>query len=146
LIFGPADSVGWWDERFIGPLGVVRGAGLILTAAGLGLAVWARMHLGRFWTGDVAVLGRHELIERGPYARLRHPIYSGVLLAAAGTVVSIGERRALFGFACLMLGLWWKARREEGFMRRELGTAYDDYRQRTGFLIPPLRRRGARIR
>ena len=69
--------------------------GLALLCAGLAFAVWARVELGRNWSGSVTVKEGHELIRSGPYAYVRHPIYTGLIAALIGTAVIIGTLRAL---------------------------------------------------
>ena len=81
----------------------------------------------------------HELIPSGPYARVRHPIYSGIALAMIGTAVFVGEWRALLGAVILIVGHWQKARREEALLASKFGPAYEEYRNRTGSLLPRLR-------
>lgn len=69
--------------------------GLLMVICGLAFAVWARIHLGRNWSGTVTVKEDHELIRSGPYGIVRHPIYTGLLLAIAGTAIVFGEWRAV---------------------------------------------------
>lgn len=107
-----------------------------LTAAGLGFTVWARVHLGRNWSASVTVKEKHELITSGPYAIVRHPIYSGLLLAFLGTAVALGELRGLLALAIAAASFWPKLRREERFMVKQFGDAYEGYRQRVAGLIP----------
>jgi protein-S-isoprenylcysteine O-methyltransferase Ste14 len=78
----------------------------------------------------------HQLICSWPYAWVRHPIYTGMLLACVGTVVFVGEWRAALGILFAIIGLAIKARKEELLMRAEFGELYEEYRKRTGFLIP----------
>ncbi len=112
--------------------------GAALTFAGLLFAIWARLYLGKNWSGMVTVKHDHELIRTGPYRFVRHPIYSGILLALTGTVLC---RRNVWGFLGVMLvwlGLWLKSRLEEGFMAETFGSQYDDYRRTTGGILPRL--------
>jgi protein-S-isoprenylcysteine O-methyltransferase Ste14 len=122
-------------RRFVpaGPLFPVLG--VVLLAAGLGIAVWARRHLGRNWSSNVVVKQDHTLIRTGPYRRLRHPIYSGLLLAFLGTAVTIGEWRALLAFALCFLSFALKSRAEEARMR-ETFPEYDQYRRETSAIVP----------
>jgi protein-S-isoprenylcysteine O-methyltransferase Ste14 len=112
------------------------GAGL--TAAGLALAVWARVHLGRNWSASVTIKRQHELVVSGPYGMVRHPIYSGLLLAFLGTAVALGELRGLLALAIAAASLWPKLKREERFMIEQFGDAYTAYGQRVPALIPHL--------
>lgn len=111
-----------------------------LVIAGLAFTWWARLHLGRLWSGNVARKADHHIVDTGPYALTRHPIYTGILLAMLGTVLAIGRPIALVGFVMITIGLWMKARLEEQFLRGELGAAaYDAYARRTPMLVPFLR-------
>jgi protein-S-isoprenylcysteine O-methyltransferase Ste14 len=138
LLSGGIIALGPLDRHFVEAVAWASGIAMVFVVGGLALAVWARIHLGRFWTGDVGIVDRPELIREGPYARIRHPIYTGVLLAAAGTALGIGEIRAVIGFALLFVGLYWKALREEGFLLRAFGRTYEEYRERAGFLLPKI--------
>jgi protein-S-isoprenylcysteine O-methyltransferase Ste14 len=133
-------------NRHLGPLSArflperfwLEAAGVILTAAGLGFAIWARRHLGTNWSGEVTVKRDHELIRSGPYALARHPIYTGLALAFAGTAVAIGEWRGLLALALAVASFWYKLRIEERVMRETFGSAYDDYARDVKALIPFL--------
>ena len=78
----------------------------------------------------------HQLIQSGPYARVRHPIYSGILLALIGTALFVGEWRAPLGVLIFFAGHWWKALREEALLAGQFGASYEEYRRRTGSLLP----------
>lgn len=109
----------------------------LLTIPGFLFAWWARLHLGRLWSGWVARKEGHYLVDTGPYAIVRHPIYTGLLLATLATAVAQATLPALAGCALIALGLWLKARLEEEFLRQELGAeAYDSYRRRVPMLLP----------
>ena len=109
----------------------------VAIALGFGFCWWARLHLGKLWSANVTRKEGHQVIDTGPYGLVRHPIYTGVLLAAFATAVLQGTLLALIG-AVLMTGAWyWKARIEENFLRQELGKdSYDDYAARVAMLIP----------
>ena len=95
---------GWipqvFHRRFVPAGAPAQVAGLVLLAAGLGFTVWARRHLGRNWSASVVVKEDHALVRSGPYRQVRHPIYTGMLLAFLGTAVAVGEWRGL------MVGCW----------------------------------------
>jgi protein-S-isoprenylcysteine O-methyltransferase Ste14 len=112
--------------------------GLVLTVLGLALAIWARVILGRNWSGTVTFKENHELIERGPYAWARHPIYTGMLLMFLGTALAIGTLAGLVGFPVLFLSFWIKYRQEEALMLEHFGDRYRAYMQRVSALIPFL--------
>ena len=112
--------------------------GALLVAAGLGFAVWARMHLAGNWSGTVTVKQDHELVRSGPYALVRHPIYTGLLLAAVGTVVAIDRWSALVALALMAAAFLRKIVIEERFMADAFGPAYAAYSRTTPRLVPYL--------
>ena len=108
-----------------------------VAAAGFLFAWWARIYLGRLWSGVITRKEGHKVVDKGPYGIVRHPIYTGILLAAIATFVVTGTLHAILGAACLIVGYWIKARLEERFLRAELGAeAYDSYRRRVPMLVP----------
>jgi protein-S-isoprenylcysteine O-methyltransferase Ste14 len=127
--------LGW---RFVPrSLGIVW-AGVVLTAVGVALAIWARWHLGRNWSDKVVLKVDHELIRSGPYAYLRHPIYTGVLLAVAGTALAIGEWRGILALALLGTNYYVKATREERILTEKFGEKFAEHKKATGFFLPGL--------
>ena len=143
LIFARWFSIGPLGRRFVAPSPEIRIAGIVLTAAGLALAFWARFHLGRNWSSQITLKEGHTLICSGPYLYLRHPIYSGILLALAGTALTVGLYRALLGVALAVIVFLWKARQEDAWLARAFGEQFERQRQRTGRLLPRLRRTAA---
>lgn len=114
-----------------------------LTFAGLLFTWWARLHLGRLWSGEITRKEGHRVIDTGPYALVRHPIYTGIIAAALATAAAEATATALAGWALIALGLWLKARAEERFLAVELGQeAYVAYRRRVPMLVPFLSLRG----
>ena len=107
-----------------------------VTAAGLGFAVWARLHIGRDWSGIVTIKEGHELVTTGPYAIVRHPIYTGLLLAFAGSAMARGEWRGVLALAIAWAALWRKLRLEEKWMLELFGERYAEYRRRVPALMP----------
>jgi protein-S-isoprenylcysteine O-methyltransferase Ste14 len=128
----------WLSGRFVPRNDWAFGAGALLTAAGLLFAVWARRHIGRNWSAIVTLKQDHELITSGPYALVRHPIYTGLLFAFAGSALAVGEWRGLVAVAIVLASLWRKLRLEERWMRERFGAAYDDYARRVKALVPFL--------
>ncbi|HUB09389.1 MAG TPA: isoprenylcysteine carboxylmethyltransferase family protein [Myxococcales bacterium] len=106
------------------------------TAAGIGLAIDARIVLGRNWSGRVTVKEGHELVVRGPYRLVRHPIYTGLLLAFLGTAILHAQAADFAGVAIFAFAYVAKLREEERFMQAEFGEAYASYRARVKALIP----------
>jgi protein-S-isoprenylcysteine O-methyltransferase Ste14 len=113
--------------------------GVTLTAVGVGFAIWARFYLGQNWSGAVTIKVDHQLIRSGPYAWVRHPIYTGFLLAIIGTAVTRRELRGLIAIVLLGLAFWIKIQMEEVFMRKTFGPEYEEYSAATGALIPRFR-------
>lgn len=118
--------------------------GLAALIAGLGFAVWARVHLGRNWSGAVTVKEDHELIRSGPYAWVRHPIYTGILAAVIGSAICVGTLRAVLGLAVITAALVVKLRAEERFMRETFPGQYEKYCAEVPALIPFTRPVGPR--
>jgi protein-S-isoprenylcysteine O-methyltransferase Ste14 len=110
--------------------------GLALLIAGLAFAVWARVHLGRNWSGSVTVKEGHELIRSGPYALVRHPIYTGLITAVLGTAIVSGTVRAALGLVIITLSLLRKLRTEEAFMRETFPGEYPRYSADVPALVP----------
>ena len=113
-------------------------AGVLVTALGVGIGVWARLSLGTNWSGMVTLKKGHELIRSGLYRWIRHPIYTGILLAFLGTELIQGHVRGLLGFVILWLSFYFKARREENFLRQEFGEGFEEHARHTGMFLPKL--------
>jgi protein-S-isoprenylcysteine O-methyltransferase Ste14 len=112
--------------------------GLALTVAGLAFSCWARVILGRNWSGVVQLKQDHELIVRGPYSMVRHPIYTGLLLAFLGSALAVGEWRALLAVLIVGVSFWRKLRLEEHWLCDLFGDQYRDYMQRVKALVPGI--------
>lgn len=110
---------------------------VVLAAAGIAFAWWARIYLGRLWSGSITRKEDHRVVDKGPYALVRHPIYTGLLTAAVATAIATGTLHTVLGAIVLIVAYWMKAKVEEGFLREELGPeAYDSYRRRVPMLVP----------
>jgi protein-S-isoprenylcysteine O-methyltransferase Ste14 len=136
LLFARRVWVPWLNWPILPPAGWVTALAVGMTCAGLLLAIWARVHLGGNWSGTITMKVGHELIRSGPYRWVRHPIYSGVLLAALGNAVERRQVRSIFALLLIYAGFFRKIRKEEQFMHTRFGAAYDEYRRTTGALIP----------
>lgn len=110
----------------------------LLVLAGLAFTVWARVVLGRNWSVEVTFKEDHELIQSGPYALARHPIYTGLIAMALGTAINYGRPLGFAVFAGLCGALWWKAREEERMMSEHFPGEYAGYRMRVHAIIPFL--------
>lgn len=120
----------------------VRWVGAVLTTAGIALAVSARRHLGKNWSDKVELKLDHQLIRSGPYAYLRHPIYSGVLLGVVGTALAIGMVRGGLAFCLLLTSYAIKARKEESVLAGKFGDEFREHQRNAGFLLPRITRPG----
>jgi protein-S-isoprenylcysteine O-methyltransferase Ste14 len=141
VFFYSADPrFGSLNARFMPPSDLADGASGVLTAFGLGFSALARHHLGRNWSAEVTIRQDHALIRTGPYARIRHPIYTGLLIALLGAVLALGVYRAIVGFAIIAIGFYLKSRQEERFLAEEFGEEFERHRHRTGLFLPRLRR------
>jgi protein-S-isoprenylcysteine O-methyltransferase Ste14 len=127
---------GWLGARFLPPGWASFAAGVALLAAGLGFAVWARVHLGANWSSSVEIKRDHALIESGPYRLARHPIYTGLIAAFLGTALARGEWHDLLAVPFAVAGFWLKAQREEQWMLEAFGPRYAAYQERVAALIP----------
>lgn len=110
--------------------------GLAVLVAGLGFSVWARVHLGRNWSGAVTVKEDHELIRSGPYGYVRHPIYTGILTGVIGTVICSGTVRAALALLIIAVALIRKLRTEEALMRETFPGQYEQYCEEVPPLVP----------
>lgn len=127
---------GWLTTRIIPNTAPWALTGAALAVGGVALAFWARAILGRNWSGSVTIKHDHELILRGPYSFVRHPIYTGLLTGMFGSAIIIGFVRCFLGVLVCILALWLKSRTEEMFMIQQFGDQYTQYRQRTRALVP----------
>ena len=140
LLFDSDAGIGFFGHRVIPRISELRLAGVLLTWAGIALALWARWHLGQYWSGRITIKEDHRLIRSGPYAHLRHPIYTGLDLAVTGTALLINQWRCVIGVCVIVTGFWIKAKREEAMLGRQFGEEFQEHRRYTGFLLPKLRR------
>lgn len=129
-------GVPYLNGRFL-PVGIgFFWLGAVITIAGLLYTVWARTHLGSNWSGSVTIKQDHSLIQTGPYAITRHPIYTGFITGIAGSAIALGEWRGLAAFALVVLGTWRKLRKEEEWLTEQFGEEYTQYMDRVKGLIP----------
>ncbi len=129
-------SIGVLHQPIVTPNAPSAITGVVLTWLGIGLALWARWHLAENWSARITIKQGHELIQTGPYARLRHPIYSGLDLATIGTVLVINRWGGVVGTAVVIVAYWIKARKEEAMLSARFGEAFQEHCRRTGFLFP----------
>jgi protein-S-isoprenylcysteine O-methyltransferase Ste14 len=127
---------GWLTTRLIPETAPWVLGGAVLTITGILISFWARATLGANWSGTVTIKQNHELIQRGPYAFVRHPIYTGLLLGLLGSAFVYGLARCFVGVLICTLALWLKSQIEERFMIQQFGEQYMRYCQRVRALVP----------
>lgn len=114
---------------------VVGAVGAVIFACGLGLAIWARVHLGRNWGMPMSQKDEPELVTTGPYRLVRHPIYTGLLLGLLGSALTV----SLIGLVVVLLAgvyFYHAATVEEKNLSAAMPDAYPAYQARTKRLIP----------
>jgi protein-S-isoprenylcysteine O-methyltransferase Ste14 len=136
LMAVPSLPWGVLGGRFVHDSFATATVGIVLVGVGLAFSVWARVHLGSNWSARVTVKRDHTLIRTGPYALVRHPIYTGLLVAIAGTALLVGEWRAVLGFVFFAVSFYVKLRREEEWMSEVFGAEYAAYRSEVAAIIP----------
>ena len=135
LIFWPIKSL---SHRFLPDGLTMKLIGITADGGGVTLAIWARRILGRNWSGEITIKEDHELIRTGPYATVRHPIYSGLLAMYAGTAIVSGQMHALLGLLLGVIAYLRKTRMEERNLVDAFGPRYDVYREETWAIVPGL--------
>lgn len=138
LLFANWLRIGPLRLRFVAEEAWITWIGIVLTWLGVAIAVWARYCIGVYWSARVTLKEGHQLIRTGPYAFVRHPIYTGMLLGAIGATLVVGEWRGILAVILLLAAHSRKAMREEALLTKEFGDAYTSYRKHTGFLFPRL--------
>ena len=124
------------DVRVIPHTNYLLAVAVIFSICGVALCLWARATLGRNWSGTVTLKEGHELIVRGPYRLVRHPIYTGILGLLVGTAMLQARIGALIGLLLIFVRLWIKLRQEEELMLKQFPDQYPAYQQRVKRLIP----------
>jgi protein-S-isoprenylcysteine O-methyltransferase Ste14 len=127
---------GWLGQRFLPFSPRILLVGALLTAAGCLCAIWARAVLGSNWGGAPAVKQNHVLVQKGPYALSRHPIYTGFLIAVLGTSIAVARYRAMLGFLLVLISILVKTTQEEKLMAESFPEDYPAYQSRVRALVP----------
>jgi protein-S-isoprenylcysteine O-methyltransferase Ste14 len=126
----------WNTLAYAASTSVLMGViGVVLCALGIGLAIWARTYLGRNWGVPMSRKENPELVTTGPYAYVRHPIYTGILIAMLGSAIGTSPFWAL---PLVLFGIFfvYSARKEEKLMMEEFPEQYPAYMRRTKMLVP----------
>jgi protein-S-isoprenylcysteine O-methyltransferase Ste14 len=139
-LLGPGEWFGHsvLREQFVPHTTLVYSVGLALAISGALLAISSRFMLGRNWSATVQLKQDHELITRGPYRFVRHPIYTGLLVLFLGNAVMVGDWRGLLAVAIVFVSFWRKLRLEEKWLTQHFGDPYILYQARTKALIPAV--------
>ncbi len=125
-----------FGREFLPRSSTLLAVAILLAWSGVMFAIWARIYLGRNRSASVTLKQEHELIRGGPYRFVRHPIYSGMLLAFAGVVLAVDRMQALIGFAIVFLAFLRKSRIEDRLMTERLGDPYRTYKAETKAIVP----------
>ena len=136
LIFREDFEIPWLSARIVPDNPELMLLCAAATILGLLFAVWARLALGSNWSGTVTIKANHELIRRGPYRFIRHPIYTGMLGALLATAITQSMVSGLLGFLVVAFALYRKAQREESFLSQEFGEAFTEHQRHTGMFLP----------
>lgn len=112
--------------------------GIIIAALGMIFAVWARVHLGSYWSGTITIKADHRLIRSGPYALARHPIYTGLLTGMTGTALSVGKLCGLTAMILIFIAYLRKIYIEETWLVDQFGSEYIQYQREVKAIIPFL--------
>jgi protein-S-isoprenylcysteine O-methyltransferase Ste14 len=124
--------------RIVPHVDALAWTGIALCIVGLAFCIWARFTLGQNWSGMVTLKGGHELITRGPYALVRHPIYTGLLTMFVATVLVLGHVAGILAMPLVFVSIWIKLRHEEKLMLQKFPDQYAAYQRRVKRLVPFL--------
>jgi len=133
-LFSGVLSVGPLDLRLLPAVTAPLGAAV--AAAGLAFMVWARVHLGMYWSGRITLKEGHRLIRTGPYRFVRHPIYTGFITGILGVAITVGRVRGLVALIVVVAAYLVKMRREEAALSTQFGEEYEQFRREVPALIP----------
>jgi protein-S-isoprenylcysteine O-methyltransferase Ste14 len=136
LLFGSPSTPGWFNQPMFTVTFPIALAGLGLAICGVGLSIWARLILGENWSNFPSLKQNHALIMTGPYRLVRHPIYTGLLIALLGSALQYGLVRSFLAVLTCVVGLYLKVSVEEEFMVQRFGEAYLRYRKNVSALVP----------
>ncbi|HEX5460075.1 MAG TPA: isoprenylcysteine carboxylmethyltransferase family protein [Steroidobacteraceae bacterium] len=137
LLFAEAPKIALLDARYLPALAGLARLGITLAALGAVFSIVARLYLGQNWSATATIKQDHELIRTGPYGLVRHPIYTGTLIAAIGTAIAFGQIRDLLALPLVTVGFSLKARSEERLLMSNFGDRYAAYRREVrGAIVP----------
>jgi len=143
LMFFDKHLGGWWPNEILPFRPWMGWAAVAIAALGFAITFWARFTLGSNWSAAVTIKVAHELIRTGPYRWVRHPIYTGAIVAMAGTALAREQWKGVAAVMLLWLSFSIKRLKEEQFMRQIFGAQYIEYSRTTGAIFPMLLRRNS---
>jgi protein-S-isoprenylcysteine O-methyltransferase Ste14 len=138
LLFGAPFTPAWFNQPVFTVTLPIALAGFGLAICGVGFSIWARLILGENWSSSPTIKQDHTLIVTGPYRAVRHPIYTGFLIALLGSALQHGLVRSFLAVLTCAVGLYLKVSVEEDFMVQRFGEAYLRYRRNVSALVPFL--------
>ena len=138
LLTFPQLGFGWLGRQIVPRSNGLSLIASVLLVAGLGFAVWARVHLGNNWSGHVTLKPGHRLIRSGPYSIVRHPIYTGILTAMIGSAIAVDEFRGVLAVIIAAETFVRKLRLEERWLTEEFGDEYVRYRREVKAIVPGI--------
>jgi len=136
LLWVPKFPISLLTIRFLPDSNLFFWIGFIVTSGSLYFSVWARKLLGKNWSQAVTIKDDHQLITDGPYAIVRHPIYTGLIVGFIGTSIALGELRGLISDFLVFVVLLYKLKLEDKWLLEQFGESYKIYCQKTAALIP----------
>ncbi|MFB6319028.1 methyltransferase family protein [Saccharicrinis sp. FJH54] len=140
VLLGPGDWYGHslLREKFVNHTNFVGITGLSLCSAGAIIACWSRYLIGKNWSLSVQKKENHELIQKGIYKFIRHPIYTGLLLLFTGNMLIVGDYRGIIAVLIVLISFLIKIKKEEKILTEIFGNQYSDYKSNTKALLPFL--------
>ena len=138
LLFGSPSMPGWFNQPVFAVTFPIALVGLGLVICGAGLSIWARLILGENWSNFPSLKQDHALIVTGPYRLVRHPIYTGLLIALLGSALQYGLVRSFLAVLTCAISVYLKVSVEEEFMVQRFGDAYLRYRRNVNAVLPFL--------
>ncbi len=139
LLFAPRFRIGPLHVQMLPRVFGLGILGSVVTVLGVVFAMWARYCIGTNWSSAIAIRENHELIQSGPYRWIRHPIYTGIITAAWGTALVVGQLGAFIGVILITMGFAFKSRQEEVNLYATFGELWTQHRRRTGMFLPRMR-------
>lgn len=130
-------SLGFLGTLLVPHALLLQALGMLVAFTGVGLAVWARSHLGGNWSGDVTIKKGHTLTRTGPYGLVRHPIYLGILLMVVGCATALGTVGAGIAVVAGLLFVGLRVSTEEKLMRGKFGKEWELYKKEVRYVIVP---------